>query len=62
MNLCHLLIILIYFEILSQLLLESKSLSSLKSPTATENGLSPTGKGFASGPNVPLPFPKNMET
>ena len=35
--------------------------SLLKSPTATEFGPSPAPK-FVALPNVPLPFPKSMET
>ena len=35
--------------------------SLLKSPTATELGLSPTIK-LVAAPNVPLPFPNSIET
>src|SRR5918994_176412 len=41
----------------------SRMVSLLKSPTATENGSSPTPKLTAGVTNnVPLPFPKSMET
>ena len=40
----------------------SKIVSPLKSPTATENGESPTAKLVAGVPNKPVPLPKSIET
>ena len=41
---------------------KSKSVSLLKSPTATENGPIPTAKLVAGVPNEPVPLPKSIET
>ena len=40
----------------------SRFVSLLKSPTATECGIFPTPKLTAGVTNVPLPFPKSIET